>query len=412
MKTIVCEECGQIMGANSESCPNCGAPVGKSSDYNDYGFPSTSQRETTVYESYEDPYQLSDNKSSKNAIIVFSVFAAILALLAVGFYFFLVKDSHKTDDIDNINFVGDSLTSANLDTASILPPDAEIFAAPMVKPEANGFFGVEKCPTSHVGLTVELMSADDLVTSVEIKKNGGLFQEVAVAHENIRINVEEVESPRFLDANFDGFVDIFIGGSLGSSHSVILLWEPLQKKFIFAMENDDKCSRNFSKELFGYYEFNPKKKIVHNSVYFAEIDYDKWMVWNGNKMCTTEIENRTEGQSDDDYDDVEVETVDQSAADQEVYNQSNYKFFNPASVIDYLSHRRFVNAEAGLVVTFDSQGFYVNNNFGGYAPVVRSFTENTATITVNLVPSGSLTLFVYPQRNMIMDTDGNYYQTK
>lgn len=87
---------------------------------------------------------------------------------------------------------------------------------------------------------------------------------------------------------------------------------------------------------------------------------------------------------------------------------STYSFSNPTSVIDYLNHRTFECQ--GLRIKFSDNGFTVNGNYGGAAPVVKSFRENYAVIRVNLVPSGSLTFYVYPQQEKLVDTDGNTWR--
>lgn len=89
-------------------------------------------------------------------------------------------------------------------------------------------------------------------------------------------------------------------------------------------------------------------------------------------------------------------------------NSSTYSFYNPTSVIDYLKHRVFECQ--GLRLKFTDNGFTVNGNYGGSAPVVKSFRENYAVIRVNLIPSGSLTFYVYPHQEKLTDTDGNTWR--
>lgn len=89
-------------------------------------------------------------------------------------------------------------------------------------------------------------------------------------------------------------------------------------------------------------------------------------------------------------------------------SSSTYSFYNPTSVIDYLNHRTFECQ--GLRIKFSDNGFTVNGNYGGSAPVVKSFRENYAVIRVNLIPSGSLTFYVYPHQEKLVDTDGNTWR--
>ena len=89
-------------------------------------------------------------------------------------------------------------------------------------------------------------------------------------------------------------------------------------------------------------------------------------------------------------------------------SSSTYSFYNPGSVIDYLKHRYFECQ--GLRIKFSDNGFTVNGNYGGAAPVVKSFRENYAVINVNLIPSGNLTFYVYPHQEKLVDTDGNTWR--
>lgn len=149
---------------------------------------------------------------------------------------------------------------------------------------------------------------------------------------------------------------------------------------------------NGSVEYDGPYHYDPNLKIIafNNGRDILPVKPDQQIiVFTGNLYYTKSSNN--------------ISSVSNSSS-----NSSTYSFYNPTSVIDYLNHRIFECQ--GLRIKFSDNGFTVNGNYGGSAPIVKSFRANYAVINVNLIPSGSLTFYVYPQQEKLVDTDGNVWR--
>ena len=83
----------------------------------------------------------------------------------------------------------------------------------------------------------------------------------------------------YLDANFDGNMDILVGPAASRNYSTILLWDDTKGEFV-PMEGD---------YLNGNFMVNPSKKILvgqGSGSYCSE--YYTCYVWQGNRLVTTE----------------------------------------------------------------------------------------------------------------------------
>ena len=100
----------------------------------------------------------------------------------------------------------------------------------------------------------------------------------------------------------------------------------------------------------------------------------------------------------------------QSVSQQSSTQRSSYKFYSEGNVLDYLKHRSF--SHQGLVIGFSEGGVTVNGNYGGYAPIIRNYSENYASVQINLIPSGRIVFQVYPQEEKLIDNDGNVWRPR
>ena len=123
---------------------------------------------------------------------------------------------------------------------------------PKVNLDKDGFFTVDDCPTTHDVLDVTLnegeyainlvlVSSDDLpMTTVPLDEDYGVTQDVV----------------HFLDANFDGKVDILVGPGSNRNYSVLLLWNDEKNDFVLA-SNDGFVVFN------GFFFFDTKNEVVY-----------------------------------------------------------------------------------------------------------------------------------------------------
>ena len=84
-------------------------------------------------------------------------------------------------------------------------------------------------------------------------------------------------------------------------------------------------------------------------------------------------------------------------------------FITSIDVISYLSSKTFSNGD--LKVQIENDGIYINGfqAVSGISQVV-SFSPEVALVRINLIPSGFLNIYVYPNKGKIVDGSGvSYY---
>lgn len=142
------------------------------------------------------------------------------------------------------------------------------FQAPTDK---NGFYKVLDCPTSpsYFKATAE-RNEDEGVFNVNIYHGRILAQ-------TIKCDVTSGDM-HFLDANFDGNLDIVVGPATARNYSTILLWSDKAKQFVPT-----------GVEINGYLLVNPKSKIWAgmSSDGASSTIYEKY-TWHGDKLITDE----------------------------------------------------------------------------------------------------------------------------
>lgn len=134
-----------------------------------------------------------------------------------------------------------------------------------------GFYSVLDCPTSpsYFKATTE-QNEDDGTYSVNIYHGRILAQ-------TIKCDVTSGDM-HFLDANFDGNLDIVVGPATARNYSTILLWSDKAKQFVPT-----------GVEINGYLLVNPKSKIWAgmSSDGASSTIYEKY-TWHGDKLITDE----------------------------------------------------------------------------------------------------------------------------
>ena len=151
-------------------------------------------------------------------------------------------------------------------------------AVPEVALDEYGLFSVADCPTTHDVLEVELVEGEFAIVGVKIFADGMLMQSVSFSEEDA-ITRNEVH---FLDANFDGNVDILIGPGTNREYSALILWD--REEECFARATNDGFSV-FNGDFF----YNPQRMVVYRrtSSCFAETTYTM-MTWQGTDLQSEE----------------------------------------------------------------------------------------------------------------------------
>lgn len=151
-------------------------------------------------------------------------------------------------------------------------------AVPTVALDKYGLFTVEDCPTTHDLLEVILHEGEYCIDRVEIFTDGMRMQSLPIREDESIVR----KVVHFLDANFDGYVDILIGPGCNREYSALILWDPNEN--IFVRGTNDGFSV-FNGDFF----YDPGHKTVYRrtSSSFAETTYTK-MTWLGTDLQSEE----------------------------------------------------------------------------------------------------------------------------
>lgn len=100
-------------------------------------------------------------------------------------------------------------------------------AAPVVKSNTLGMemVCIHDLPTSSTEVTTIVSESVEGDLSAKIYRNGNLLQQIN------DLMVSGAHSVHYLDANFDGYVDILIGTGTSRNYSALLVWNPVARCF-------------------------------------------------------------------------------------------------------------------------------------------------------------------------------------
>lgn len=116
-------------------------------------------------------------------------------------------------------------TAVAKDNAQLEQPTMK---APELKADANGLIALKDCPSNDDHLLVSLSANND---EIVITYDGKPLQ--TLRDEDGFVSSGDEKAPvRFLDANFDGFIDIFVGPGESRTYSSLLLWDPAARQFV------------------------------------------------------------------------------------------------------------------------------------------------------------------------------------
>ncbi len=145
---------------------------------------------------------------------------------------------------------------------------------PQCARNAQGLITLQDCPTEHPQLSVKI---NDECNHVTIYLNGQVFQELE--SEDEFISPTDDKSVHYLDANFDGHCDIFVGPGCSRTYSSLFIWNPKTGKYEEATGNTP--MQNFM--------IDPTSKLVYDGGSSSYCEEDAYKLkWNGNRLEKTE----------------------------------------------------------------------------------------------------------------------------
>ena len=117
---------------------------------------------------------------------------------------------------------------------AVIPSFGQTMAAPDIILDGEYTYTVKDVPTTYKGLKiVPHLDADHVIRTIDIMVNGIKTQSFDLS------GMAEVtrDDVHFLDANFDGKVDIMVGPGNDREFSLLFLWSPAKKSFVQATDN-------------------------------------------------------------------------------------------------------------------------------------------------------------------------------
>lgn len=133
----------------------------------------------------------------------------------------------------------------------------------------DNFVSLDQCPTEDSHLSV-VVSPDFLEAVISL--DGKVIQTYADEDGLVSMG-DDVAPVHFLDANFDGFTDIFIGAGESRTYSTLLLWNAEEQQF-------HRIGTLGSPDLQGFKLYPAEKKVVEGgsgsycSFYITESHWD------------------------------------------------------------------------------------------------------------------------------------------
>ena len=180
--------------------------------------------------------------------------------------------------------------------------------APQVKADENGLVWLGGCPDTDPHLTVTV--SDDFTTAT-VSYDGKELQ-TFTDEDGLATDAAPVH---YLDANFDGLTDIFIGLGASRTYSTLLLWDPEKQQFVrvgalgnpdlqgFMLHPETKsvveggsssfCEFDATRSLWEGIVLKPQEALI---IIFGEENYDEnhvehmftLMDLDGQMLCSTE----------------------------------------------------------------------------------------------------------------------------
>lgn len=149
--------------------------------------------------------------------------------------------------------------------------------APEINPNAAGLITLSQCPTTDKHLSVKLSEDND---EAVICYDGKELQTISDKEGGLVAAGGEVPI-YFMDANFDGFTDIFIGPGESRTYSTLLLWNNEKQEF-------ERVGTLSEPTLQGFM-LCPESKCVFEGGSSSAFAFDITLsTWEGNKLKKSE----------------------------------------------------------------------------------------------------------------------------
>ena len=249
MALIKCSECGQMVSDKASACPHCGCPV----------------NQTTQPQYFGDEQEEKPNNALKWLL---GVLAAVVVLGGAALYAWQSGMFNKTVALEDTVAVDSTPT----------------MAAPVIELDGEGMFSIDDCPTQYEGLEIVKHKGEYNLSSIDVILDGKQLCSFAFRDDNELDNNDYVtgDQVHFLDANFDGYVDIFLGPGRDREYSALFLWDSEQSTFVRVHQDGDL-------QFNGNYQFHPSsQKVYFSGSGCAVCHHAVRLSWQGNELRSEE----------------------------------------------------------------------------------------------------------------------------
>lgn len=194
MALIKCKECGHEVSDKASTCPKCGCPIDNQSN----------------------SLNVNNKRNGSGRKWIIAVLSIIVPIAAVAIAFYVFSSEASNDDSEMM--------------------------APQITVEADGFIMLDQCPTQYSTIRIAL-EGDGCILKAKVYKNDMLLQilEGEDEYDTLATDIVDINDPKnvhFVDINFDGYVDIFIGPSMSRTKSSVFLWNPTSGSFQQAAKDE------------------------------------------------------------------------------------------------------------------------------------------------------------------------------
>jgi hypothetical protein len=149
---------------------------------------------------------------------------------------------------------------------------------PQVTHDKYGLFSVADCPTVHDELAVELEMGEFSINQVRIFTDGMMLQTIPISEEDAIVR----PIVHFMDANFDGNVDILIGPGTNREYSALILWDNEEMRF-------SRATIDGFNVFNGDFYYDPERMVVYRMTSSSAFETTMtMMVWQGSDLQSEE----------------------------------------------------------------------------------------------------------------------------
>ena len=280
---IKCSECGQMVSDKAAACPHCGYPVkvpmvcpecGEAiSERDSYclkcGCPLNQNTQPQAVEQVDYNWNEDEEKPNNTMKWLLGILAALAVLGGAAIYAWQSGMFNSTVPLEDTIAVDSTST----------------MAAPVIELDGEGMFSIDDCPTTYEGLEIVKHKGEYNLSSIDVILDGKQLCSFAFRNDDNDFDNNDYvtgDQVHFLDANFDGYVDIFLGPCSDREYSALFLWDPEQSTFVRARQDGDP-------QFNGNYQFHPSsQKVYFSGSGCAVCHHAVRLSWQGNELRSEE----------------------------------------------------------------------------------------------------------------------------